>query len=90
MHTDSGHGCELHAKEVVCINLPKCLAKVCGCVCAIDVPTAINQRGTDLNASTASSDVAGGLQDGPDTHTHRSESPVNQGFRSGFNNHTQL
>ena len=29
----SRHGCELHAKEVVCINLPKCLAKVCGCVC---------------------------------------------------------
>lgn len=41
-------------------------------MCTIDVPTAINQHGIDLNASTASSDVAGGLQDGPDidTHTH--------------------
>lgn len=38
-HTDphrvrpAGIGCEHHAKEVLCINLLKCLAKVCGCVC---------------------------------------------------------
>lgn len=38
-------------------------------MCAIDVPTAINQLGADLNASTASSDVAGGLGDSPDTNT---------------------
>lgn len=38
-------------------------------VYAIDVPTVINQPGTDLNASTASSAVTGGLQVGPETHT---------------------
>lgn len=49
---------ELHAKEVLCVNLPKCMVNIS--VCRINAQSAINQLRMDMDATATLSDESRG------------------------------